>query len=71
MLFLNDGRQPEMAPREYLTRNLGSPDDALDWLVPLLYVLLALTVVAWVGMRLSNRQPARPCAVRLHRRASR
>ncbi len=53
-LFLADGRQPEMAPREYLARNLGLPGEALDWLVPLLYVLLALTVVVWVGMRLSS-----------------
>jgi hypothetical protein len=53
-LFLADGREPEMAPREYLAHNLGLPGEALDWLVPLLYVLLALTVVAWVGMRLSS-----------------
>lgn len=53
-LFLNDGREPEMAPKEYLARNVGLSDEVFDWLVPLLYVLLALTVVAWVGMRLSN-----------------
>jgi hypothetical protein len=53
-LFLADGREPEMAPREYLARNLGLPGEALDWLIPLLYVLLALTVVAWAGMRLSS-----------------
>ena len=53
-LFLVDERQPEMAPREYLTRNLGVASKVLDWLVPLLYVLLALTVVASVGTRLSN-----------------
>jgi hypothetical protein len=53
-LFLADGREPEMAPREYLAHNLGLPGEALDWLVPLLYVLLALTVVAWVGIRLSS-----------------
>ena len=53
-LFLMDGHQPEMAPEEYLAHNLGLPNETLDWLVPLLYVLLALTVVSWVGMRLSN-----------------
>ncbi len=54
VLFLIDGRGAEMAPEEYLARNLGLPDQALDWLVPLLYVLPALTVVSWVGMRLSS-----------------
>ena len=53
-LFLGGERQPEMAPREYLTRNLGSANTALHWLVPLLYVLFVLTLVAWVGMRLAN-----------------
>jgi hypothetical protein len=53
-LFLVDGREPEMAPEEYLSHNLGLPNEVLDWLVPLLYVLLALTVVSWVGMRLSS-----------------
>ena len=54
VLFLHDGRKPEMAPREYLARIVGLPGEVLDWLVPMLYVLLALTVVAWVGMRLSS-----------------
>ncbi|MFM9035492.1 MAG: hypothetical protein ACKOQ4_14645 [Mycobacterium sp.] len=54
VLFLDDGREPEMSPREYLARNVGRPGEVMDWLVPLLYVLLALTVVAWVGMRLSS-----------------
>ncbi len=53
-LFLGGERQPEMAPREYLTRNLGSANTSLHWLVPLLYVLFILTLVAWVGMRLAN-----------------
>lgn len=53
-LFLADGREPEMAPKEYLARNLGLPGEVADWLIPLLYVLLALTVVVWVGMRLSS-----------------
>jgi hypothetical protein len=45
------GQQPEMAPQEYLKRNpLG-----LRWLLPLLYVLLALTLVLWAGMRYSSR----------------
>jgi hypothetical protein len=53
-LFLADGRQQEMTPKDYLARNLGLPGEVLDWLVPLVYVLLALTVVSWVGVRLSN-----------------
>ena len=54
VLFLNDGRGTEMSTREYLKRNVGLSGEVLDWLVPLLYVLLVLSVVAWVGMRLSN-----------------
>lgn len=54
VLFFSDGRQPEMTPHEYLTRHVGRPGQVLDWLVPLLYVSLALTVVAWVGVRLSS-----------------
>jgi hypothetical protein len=54
VLFLDDGREPEMAPKEYLAHHVGLPGEVLDWLVPLLYVLLALTVVAWVGVRLSS-----------------
>jgi hypothetical protein len=48
-------QQPEMAPEEYLRRNLGSGGTSLSWLLPLLYVLLALTLVAWAGARHSNR----------------
>jgi hypothetical protein len=54
VLFFTGERQPEMAPKEYLERNLGSSNMALHWLIPLLYVVLALTLVAWVGMRLAN-----------------
>jgi 4-amino-4-deoxy-L-arabinose transferase-like glycosyltransferase len=54
VLFFTGEQQPEMAPKEYLERNFGSSNMALHWLVPLLYVLLALTLVAWVGMRLAN-----------------
>lgn len=50
-LFLTAERQPEMSPSEYLARNLSSSG---TWLVPLLYVLLAMTLVSWVGIRLSN-----------------
>jgi hypothetical protein len=53
--FFAAGQQPEMAPQEYLKRNLGAGGSALSWLLPLLYVLLALTLVAWAGMRYSNR----------------
>ena len=53
--FFAAGQQPEMSPEEYLKRNLGSGGTALPWLLPLLYVLLALTLVSWAGMRHSNR----------------
>ena len=36
-------------------RNLGPGSTSLSWLLPLLYVLLALTLVAWAGARHSNR----------------
>lgn len=52
--FFRDDRQPEMPPQEYLSRYFSS-HTSLPWLLPLLYVLLALTVVFWVGMRYSNR----------------
>jgi hypothetical protein len=53
--FFAGGEQPPMSPEEYLKRNLGSSDGRLPWLLPLLYVLLALTLVSWAGMRHSNR----------------
>lgn len=53
--FFSRGRQPEMAPEVYLQRNLGSANTSLPWLLPLLYVLLAFTLVLWAGMRHSNR----------------
>jgi len=53
--FFTAGQQPEMSPEEYLKRNLASSDGRLAWLLPLLYVLLALTLVSWAGMRHSNR----------------
>ena len=53
--FFAAGQQDEMSPEEYLRRNLGSGNTALPWLLPLLYVLLALTLVSWAGMRHSNR----------------
>ena len=53
VLFFVDGREPEMAPQEYLRRNLNQ-HTSLPWLLPLLYILLALTVVLWAGMRYSN-----------------
>ncbi len=55
LTFFAAGQQPEMSPDEYLRRNLGSNGLALSWLLPLLYVLLALTLVSWAGMRHSNR----------------
>jgi hypothetical protein len=55
VLFFGAGQQPEVAPQEYLRRNLGSSTTSLPWLLQLLYILLALTLVLWVGMRHSNR----------------
>ena len=55
VIFFAAGQQNEMSPEEYLKRNLGSSDGRLSWLLPLLYVLLALTLVSWAGMRHSNR----------------
>jgi hypothetical protein len=53
--FFIAGQQPEMSPEEYLKRNLGSSDGRLPWLLPLLYVLLALTLMLWAGTRYSSR----------------
>ena len=53
VLFLTGERQREMTPQEFLENNLGR-NTSLPWLVPLLYLLLALTLVCWVGLRLSN-----------------
>ena len=53
--FFADGRQPEMSPEEYLRENLGSGGTSLPWLLPMLYVLLALSLVVWAGLRHSNR----------------
>jgi hypothetical protein len=55
VIFFAAGQQPEMSPEEYLKRNLGSSDGRLPWLLPLLYVLLALTLMLWAGMRYSSR----------------
>lgn len=53
--FFSAGQQPEMSPGEYLTRNLSSGGNSLPWLLPLLYVLLALSMVSWAGLRYSNQ----------------
>ena len=55
VVFFAAERQPEMSPQEYMDRNLGTPSVAMPWLVPLLYVLLALSLVSWAGLRHSNR----------------
>ena len=55
VIFFAAGQQPEMAPEEYLKQNLASSGGRLPWLLPLLYVFLALTLVSWAGMRHSNR----------------
>ena len=53
--FFRAGEQPEMSPDAYLKHTLSSDGNSLPWLLPLLYVLLAMTLVAWAGMRYSNR----------------
>jgi hypothetical protein len=55
LIFFSSRQQPEMAPEEYLRRNLASDDASLEWLLPMLYVLLALCLVVWAGLRHSNR----------------
>lgn len=54
-LFFASAQQPEMSPEQYLSRNLGSSNTSLPWLLPLLYVMLALTLVSWAGMRHTTR----------------
>jgi len=53
--FFTAEQQPEMAPEEYLRETLAVDGNSLPWLLPLLYVLLALTLVSWAGLRYSNR----------------
>jgi hypothetical protein len=53
--FFISPQQPEMAPEEYLRRTLGEGGSALAWLPPLLYVMFALSLVVWAGVRHSNR----------------
>ena len=53
--FFAAGQQPEMAPEEYLRHTLTSDGNTLPWLLPSLYVLLALSLVSWAGLRYSNR----------------
>ena len=55
VIFFSAGQQTEMAPQEYFRRNLESGGASLAWLLPLLYALLALSLVAWAGLRHSNR----------------
>ncbi|ADU01585.1 hypothetical protein [Mycolicibacterium gilvum] len=54
-IFLAAEQQPEMSPEEYLRRNLSGGGNMLPWLLPLLYVLVALSLVAAAGLRHSNR----------------
>jgi hypothetical protein len=53
VLFFAGGRQSEMSPEVYLRHSLRS--NSTSWLLPLLYVLLALTLVSWAGLRYSSR----------------
>ncbi|BBY18938.1 hypothetical protein MLIT_45300 [Mycolicibacterium litorale] len=52
-LFFAQGAQPQMSPEEYLRRNLGS--GGASWVLPLIYVLLAMSLVMWAGLRHSSR----------------
>lgn len=52
-LFFVHGQQPEMSPEEYLRRNLGT--DSAGWMLPLMYVVLAMSLVTWAGLRHSSR----------------
>jgi len=51
MLFVGTDPGRDVTPREYLDHNVGS---GAAWLIPLLYVMLCMTLVSWVGVRLSN-----------------
>ncbi len=53
--FVSGGRQPEMSPQEYIERNLDKATMSFSWLIPLLYVSLALSLASWAGLRHSNR----------------
>ena len=53
--FFSEEKQPEMSPEAYLKRNLDAGGTELSWLLPLLYVMLALSLMAWAGLRHSNR----------------
>ncbi|MGV0849364.1 hypothetical protein [Mycolicibacterium phlei] len=53
--FFTAEKLPEMAPEEYLRRTLNNSGNTLPWLLPLLYILLALSLVSWAGLRYSNR----------------
>lgn len=55
VMFLSAGQQPEMTTEEYLRHNVGPGGAVWVWLLPLLYVIFALTLVAAAGMRHSNR----------------
>ena len=51
VMFFAAGQRYEIPPSEYLNQNLAS-----SWLLPLLYVPLALTLVSWAAaMRYSSR----------------
>jgi hypothetical protein len=52
--FFAAGKQPQQAPAEYLRRNLTSGGSTVGWLLPVLYVMLALTLVTVAGLRYSN-----------------
>ncbi|MEZ0339475.1 hypothetical protein ACAG25_05760 [Mycobacterium sp. pV006] len=55
LIFLSEDQQQEMSPQEYLRQNLNAEGMSWAWLLPLLYVLMALSLVVWAGLRHSNR----------------
>lgn len=54
-VFFRRGRLPEATPRDFLQRDLGGFASGTGWLIPLLYIAVALSVVLWAGMAYSNR----------------
>ena len=66
--FVAAGQQPAMSPEEYLKHNLASGGTQWSWLLPLLYVLLALSAGVVGRPPPLQPQPSRLRAVRLHHR---
>ena len=50
-LWATGPRRPQVPPRDFLA---APGDPAIAWLLPLLYVVLAMTLVSWFGVRLAD-----------------